>query len=300
LKLVRRRPLAGLAVLGAAALIAGCGGGSDSLSADEFREQADAICAEGDEATDALTTPTTADQVLPFLQTGLPISDEQGERIAELDPPDDLQATFDEAQDLNQQRRDLLQQAVDRIEAGEDPEAVLQELDPELDRLQAESRAKARELGLTVCGAEEDDDGATTAGTTGTAPAPTTGSGTAGGGSGATAEYLEDVGAAVGSLQTFSSLLQGTTSLADLQSKVPEARAELDSFDAAVAELAGYSFDNATLEAQRAQLAATGPEVADQLRRFLTAAESGDAEAIQQVLPGVTRALTEFQDAATP
>jgi hypothetical protein len=296
--LVRRRPLAGLAVLGAAALIAGCGGGSDSLSADEFREQADAICAEGDEATDALTAPTTPDQVLPFLRTGLPITDEQRERIAALDPPDELQATFDEAQELNQQRRDLVQQAVDRIEAGEDPEAVLRELDPQLDQLQAEARAKARELGLAVCGADEDDEGATTAGTTRTAPAPTTG--TAGGAGGTTAEYLEDVGAAVGSLQAFSSLLQGTTSLADLQSKVPEARAELDSFDAAVAELESYSFDNATLEAQRAQLAATGPEVADQLRRFLTAAESGDAEAIQQVLPGVTQALTEFQDAATP
>ena len=299
MKLARRRPLAGLAVLGAAALIAGCGGGgSDSLSADEFREQADAICADGDEATDALTAPTTPEQILPFLQTGLPISDEQRERIAALDPPDELQATFDEAQELNQQRRDLVQQAVDRIEAGEDPEAVLRELDPQLDQLQAEARAKARELGLAVCGADEDDEGATTAGTTRTAPAPTTG--TAGGAGGTTAEYLEDVGAAVGSLQAFSSLLQGTTSLADLQSKVPEARAELDSFDAAVAELESYSFDNATLEAQRAQLAATGPEVADQLRRFLTAAESGDAEAIQQVLPGVTQALTEFQDAATP
>jgi hypothetical protein len=296
-KHVRRRPLAGLAALGAAALIAGCGGGSDSLSAEEFRQQADAICAEGDEQTDALTTPTTPEEVLPFLQTGLPIADEQRERIAELDPPDDLQAAFDEAQDLNQQRRDLLQQGLQRIEAGEDPVAVLRELQPELDRLQAEARAKARELGLTVCGAEDEGDGTTTAGTAGTAPQPTTGTGTTGAD---TAQYLEDVGAAVGSLQTFSSLLQGTTSLADLQAKVPEARAELDSFDEAVAKLEGYSFENATLEQQRAQLAATGPEVADQLRRFLTAAESGDAEAIQQVLPGVTRALTEFQDAATP
>ena len=37
MSLVRRRPLAGIAALGAVALIAGCGGGSDTLSADEFR-----------------------------------------------------------------------------------------------------------------------------------------------------------------------------------------------------------------------------------------------------------------------
>ena len=38
-----RRPIAGLAAVGAAALIAGCGGGSDTSSADDFRAQADDV-----------------------------------------------------------------------------------------------------------------------------------------------------------------------------------------------------------------------------------------------------------------
>jgi cell division septum initiation protein DivIVA len=299
---VLRRPLAGIAALGAAALIAGCGGGSGSLSADEFREQADAICADADERLETLTEPTAAGEILPFLRAGLPIQAEELGRIEELDPPDELQAAVDEAGELNQQRQELIQEAADRIQAGEDPQAVIAEVTPEIQRLQAEARAKAQKLGLTVCGRADDEGVSTAGGATATAPEATTGAtGTAPTEArGETAQYLEDVGAAVASLRSFSSLLQGTTSLEDLQARVPEARAELDSFDDAVAELEGYSFDNATLEAQRAELAESGPRVSDQLRRFLTAAESGDAEAIQAVLPGVTQALTEFQDAATP
>jgi hypothetical protein len=296
--LVRPRPIAGLAVLGAVALIAGCGGGSDSLSADEFREQADAICADADERLGALTEPAAVDEILPFLRAGLPIQAEELARIDELDPPEELQAAFDEARELNQQRQELIQQAADRIEAGEDPETVITEVDPEIERLQEEARAKAGELGLTVCGRQEEAGSATT-GTTPTAPGAATGGMTATA-PGDTGQYVEDVGAAVASLRSFSGLLQGTTSLEDLQARVPDARAELASFDQAVAKLGGYSFDNATLEAQRARLAETGPRVAAQLRRFLTAAESGDAEAVQAVLPDVTQALREFQDAATP
>lgn len=296
-----RRPLAGIAALGAAALIAGCGGSSDSSSADDFRQEADEICADANSRLDTLTEPTSGAAVLPFLQEGLTIQAEELERIRALDPPADLQPAFDEATDLLQQRQEAIQQAADSIEAGEDPEAVIQEASPEIARLRDEARAKANELDLTVCGA---DDGATTAGTAPTAPATT--AGTAGGGAtgtaatGETAQYVQDVGAAVASLRTFSQLLQGTSSLEDLQGRVPQAQAELDSFDEAVAKLDDYTFDNATLEAQRDQLAESGPQVSAELRRFLTAAESGDVEAIQSVLPDVTQALTEFQQAATP
>ncbi len=239
--------------------------------------------------------------MLPFLQEGLTIQAEELERIRALDPPDDLQATFDEATDLLQQRQEAIQQAADRIEAGDDPEAVIQEESAEIARLRDEARAKAGELDLTVCGAG--DDGATTAPTAPTAPATT---GTAGGGAagtaatGETAQYVKDVGAAVASLRSISQLLQGTSSLEDLQGRVPQAQAELDSFDEAVAKLDDYTFDNATLEAQRDELAESAPQVSAELRRFLTAAESGDVEAIQAVLPDVAQALTEFQQAATP
>jgi hypothetical protein len=296
--LVHRRPLVALAALGAAALVAGCGGGDSTLSADEFRERADAVCADAGERLDALTEPTAGEEVLPYLETGLPIQAEELERIRELEPPDELQAAFDEALELNQQRQDLIRQAADRIEGGEDPQAVIAEVGPELERLQAEARAKARELGLAVCGADDDASGATTAPqATDTAPAT---SGAAPAGQGNNEQYVADVQAAADALRSFGSILQGTTSLDDLRARVPEARAQLDEFDAAIAKLDSYRLDNATLEEQRAGLSETGPRVTQVLRRFVAAAESGDPEAVQGLVPEVTQAISDFQDAATP
>ena len=214
-----RRPLAGIAALGAAALIAGCGGGSDSSSADDFRQEADEICADANSRLDTLTEPTSGAAVLPFLQEGLTIQAEELERIRALDPPDDLQPAFDEATDLLQQRQEAIQQAADRIEAGEEPEAVIQEASPEITRLRDEARAKARELDLTVCGA--DDDGAATARTATTAPATT--AGTAGGGAtetaatGAAAQLAADRQQAIAALGASSRPSRARPALEDLQ-----------------------------------------------------------------------------------
>lgn len=296
--LVRRRPLAGLAAaIGAAAIIAGCGGGSDAPSADEFREQADAVCTDADARTDALERPDTNDEILPFLEAGLTIQGEQITRIRALDAPDDLQATFDEATALLQERQDLIQGAVDRIAGGEDPEAVVAEIDPEVERLRDEARAKAGELGLAVCGSGDDEDGGTsTTGTTGTETAPP-GSSTAG--AGEATQYVTDVQEAATALQGFGNILQGTTSLDDLRDRVPDAQAQLDEFDAAIAELNGYTLDDPTLEQQREGLSETGPRVTEVLRRFVDAASSGDTEAVQALVPEVGQAIQDFQEAAT-
>ena len=295
MSLVPRRPLAAIAALGAAALIAGCGGGSDS-SADDFREQADEICAQANARTGALAEPATSGEVLPYLESGLTIQGEELERIRALDPPEDLQPAFDEATDLLQQRQDAIRQAADRVSAGEDPDAVIAEVSPEITRLRDEGRAKARELGLTVCGSEEDDAGSTAPATTGTAPQT---GGTAPAQSGQAQRYAADLQAAGTALQGFGGVLQGTTRLDDLRSRVPEANAALDEFEAAIGTLEGYTLDNATLESQRARLAETGPEVSDTLRRFVAAAESGDTEAVQALVPEVTQAISAFQAAAT-
>ncbi|HSI31648.1 MAG TPA: hypothetical protein VK951_09980 [Miltoncostaeaceae bacterium] len=297
-----RRPLAGIAALGAAALIAGCGGGSDSSSADDFRQEADEICADANSRLDTLTEPTSGAAVLPFLQEGLTIQADELERIRALDPPDDLQPAFDEATDLLQQRQEAIQQAADRIEAGEDPEVVIQEASPKITRLRDEARAKANELDLTVCGA--DDDGAASAGTATTAPATT--AGTAGGGAtgtattGAAAQLAADRQQAITALRGVVQAFSGATSVEDLQAAAPEARASLDELDAALQSIEGYTLDNAALERQRQRLAEAGGQASEVLGRFVDAAESGDPESLQSLVPELTQAASELQQAATP
>jgi hypothetical protein len=297
-----RRPLvAGIAVLGAAAVIAGCGGGSsDSSSADDFRQQADEICADANDRLAAVPAPQTNAQILDSLQAGLPIQADELARLKALDPPEDLQADFDQAVDLLQQRQDAIQAAADKIANGDDAATVIQQSDAQIDDLRAQAQGKAKDLGLTVCGAGTN----ATAGTTGTAPAPTTTApaettGTAGL-SGQNAAYVEDARAAATKLQEFGAILQSTTSLADLKTKVPEAEAKLDEFDAAIAKLDTYTLDNPTLEKQRAGLAATGPKVSEVLNKFIQAASTGDTEAVQAVVPELSAAIQEFQNAATP
>ena len=306
----RSRTFAALAVVGAAAAIAGCGGGGDdsgALSADEFRTQADAICADANTRIDALDEPTGADQVLGYLQSGLTVQREQLDKLKALEPPSDLAGTFNEATDLLDEQVTEIQSATDRISSGEDPEKVINEVSPKLDELSSEADAKAKELGLEVCGTE-DTTGTSTTGTTATtataptttAPADTTAGTTASTApTGDTAGYVEDVQAAAGALTTFGTALQSTTSLDDLKAKVPQATAALDDFDQAIAKLGTYKLAEATLDRQRAGLVRTGPKVSDVLRRFLAAAQKGDVAAVQALVPEVTSTITEFQQAAT-
>ncbi len=302
---VRSRPIAALAVVGAVAAIAGCGGGDDSsgqLSADEFRSQADAICADANSRLDALDEPTGNDQVLGFLQSGLTLQKEQLEKLKALQPPDDLAGTFNEATDLLTQQTAAIQGAADRISGGEDPETVIGDVDSQIDSLNDQADAKAKELGLTVCGSEDSTGSGTTATTatvppaTVTAPDTDTSSSSA---TGDTAGYVDDVQVAAGALTTFGTALQSTTSLDDLKAKVPDATAALDDFDQAIAKLDTYSLQDGTLDNQRAGLVRTGPKVSDVLRRFLDAAQSGDVSAVQALVPEVTSTITEFQQAAT-
>lgn len=296
--LARRRSLAGLVAIAATALIAGCGGGSDSLSAEDFRTQADAICADANRELDALTEPTSAEQFLPYIQAALPIQRAQLDRLKALDPPDDLQSDFDTGVTAIQEQIDAIDGAATRIEGGEDATAVVTDVTPTIESLNEKSDAAARSLGLTVCGSDSDTTATTP--TTPTAPATTASTTpTAPTGSGDAAAYVADVQEAATALQTFGTLLQSTTGLDDLRAKVPEAQASLDSFDAAIAKLDGYTLSSSELEQQRAGLARTGPAVSDVLRRFLDAANEGDLAAVQALVPEVTRTIGEFQSAAT-
>lgn len=300
----RRRPLAGLALLGTVALIAGCGGGGDddsALSADDFRTQADAICAAFERQTDALEEPGSSGEVLAFLQQGIPIQEDYIAELRALDAPDELAGTYGEALDLLDQQQTAIKDAVARIEGGEDPLTVVGDVDSTITGLNDQADAKAKELGLTVCGSDDAEDGgtSTTPSTTPatTAPAATTPADTTGGAG--TGDYLTDVKAATDGLQEFGTILSTSSGIDDLKSKVPQAEGALDKFDAAIERLGEYTIPVAALEKQRAGLAETGPKVSDVLRRFLDAAADGNVAAITELVPEVTKTIGEFQTAAT-
>lgn len=298
-----RRTTAGLAVAGAAILIAGCGGGSDTLSAEELRSQADAICAATDEATDAIAAPTSNEEILPFLiatrdaQTGA-VAD-----LKELEPPSELEENWNRAITLQEEQLNTINDAITRIEAGEDPEAVITELSPGLEERDTELDSLADALGLTVCGNDDETteptttEGTTTAATTlgeTTAPATTEATTPPTGGEGTSQQYLQDAQAATAALTEFGEILQSVGSPEQLTAKAPAAQEALDEFDAAIAQMEGYTLSSSELESQRMAFVENGPAISDVLRRFVDAAASGDAAAVQALLPEVLTALTDF------
>lgn len=130
------------------AAVAGCGDDDDVLSAEEWRTQADAICEEGNERTDAILEPLFAEgepseeQLQEALDALIADIESQIEDVDALEPPDDLSAEVDEF--LDQARTDL----------DELREAGIAAFDQEEDPF-AETTALAAELGLEECASNE-------------------------------------------------------------------------------------------------------------------------------------------------
>lgn len=298
--LVTRRSLAGFCAAGAIAIVAGCGGGggddtSASLSAAEFRTQADAICQTSKDAIAALTEPTsssTGPQVAAFLTAGLKATDAEIADLRALDPPSDLAGDLDQALDLLEQRQTRIRAVADRVAAGEDSQTVIGQANDEIDNLNKQADAKAKELGLTVCGTHVDSGASATTGT-GTATAPATGGGTT------SAQLTADLKAAQTALVGVSTSLQSAsgTSLDDLKAVVPDARQALSEFDDAIAKLASDTAPTAAQEKVRAAVATAGPKVSDVLGRLLEAIENGDEAAATALVPEVQKVFAELQTA---
>jgi hypothetical protein len=295
--LVNRRSLSGLFAAGAIALVAGCGGGgdgSDALSAAEFRSQADAICQTSKDTIAALTQPTassTAQEASAYLTAGLQATDSEIAKLRALKAPSDLSGTLDEELDLLEQRQARIRAATSRVAAGEDPQTVFRDANTEIDRLNGQADAKARELGLAVCGTHDDGVGeSTTAAATPTAPT-TTGA--------PSAEVQRDIQAVQTALLGVGEALQSATggSLDDVKAAVRDARSKLVAFDDAVAKLASDTSPDAAQERRRAAVAAAGPKVSEVLGRLFDELDDGDEAGVTALLPEVQSAFGELQTA---
>lgn len=154
-----------LVVLGAVlftggALMAGCGGDSDSDS-DDFVASANTICADYKAQSEAAEADFTAAMDAGDLETGAIIFEEQADAMSNaidemeaLEVPSDSQENFDEFIALSRDTADVTLVAADAIrnDDGQGLDAAV----AEGEALDAESDVVAEELGFTDCLSEED------------------------------------------------------------------------------------------------------------------------------------------------
>jgi hypothetical protein len=151
-RVVRRFAAAALLV----GLLVGCGGGGggDRLSEEEFRQQADAICADFEGRLDALEPPASADDLQRFVQEAIPIIEEGNAQLKALSPPEEFEARWNRAMEINDANLATVRELRDAIEEGDTARA--QELFQEVGSEEEEANRIARELGLENCGSEDE------------------------------------------------------------------------------------------------------------------------------------------------
>lgn len=141
---MRRIACAALAVAGA---LSGCGG--DRVTREDFAKEANAICAEQQAKVKALRPPRVLELFQDYFDDVLPIVQDQRDRVAALEPPDDGAGSRDELIDQWDAIVGILQDGRERAKSGSDVGIVIT-----LRRAATAERAAddaARELGLTDC-----------------------------------------------------------------------------------------------------------------------------------------------------
>lgn len=132
--------------------LAACGGGDggDQITADEFRQQADAICGEFEGRLDDLGTPESLDDLQGYVDDAVPILEEGTNRLDELQPPDELEEDWNRAMEINREQLDNVRELQDAVADGD--QARVAGLLQQSDEAREESNQLAADLGLTECG----------------------------------------------------------------------------------------------------------------------------------------------------
>jgi hypothetical protein len=138
-----------LLALGVAALAACGGGGSKSLSHEEFVKQADAICADYNDRIAALGTPQGLGDLVAFAQKGRAIATEDVDKFAKLKPP---KADAKGAADFVAAGRTVIDQLGKLEAAGRKSDfGAVQKIAAQGQANADQSRLIAKRLGLIEC-----------------------------------------------------------------------------------------------------------------------------------------------------
>ena len=142
------------AFVGAALLLAACGGGNGGgeLTAEEFREQADAICAKYDEQLNELGEPQSLEDLQGIVDETVTILEGGVAELRELDPPPEFEADWNRAMEINEENLDLVRDLSDAVQEGD--QARFTELSAQAQTNTEEGTELAQRMGLERCGQE--------------------------------------------------------------------------------------------------------------------------------------------------
>jgi hypothetical protein len=149
LRSVRARLTFVVLVLAAAAIASACGGGDDRLSQEEFRQQANSICAKYNAKIEALGNPTSVADIPEFVRRGIPLLQQGIADLRALKPPADLEDDFNRMLDETAKAIPPAQRLADAAENGD--AAAVQKAEAEARASSDSSNRLATDLGLDQC-----------------------------------------------------------------------------------------------------------------------------------------------------
>jgi hypothetical protein len=144
--------MASLVAFGVAALVAvatGCGG--DSGSADDYREQASALCRRSERAVERLPTPTTAQGFQRYVESTARLARKYDRDFKALEPPDDLRDEHRQLVRLSAEGERLLARLAAELGGARQTLGAIRDSLPDLERLARKSNALAERMDLPDC-----------------------------------------------------------------------------------------------------------------------------------------------------
>ena len=138
-------------VLAVGATASACGGGDDRLSQEEFRQQANAICAKYDAKIQALGSPASPSEIPDFVRRGIPLLRQGIAELRALKPPAELEGDVDRMLDETAKAIPAAQSLVDAAEKGD--AAAVQKAIAEAQAASDASDRLATDLELDKCAA---------------------------------------------------------------------------------------------------------------------------------------------------
>jgi len=136
--------------VGAAAMLAACGGGG-RLGAADYRQKASRICADANRRANAVPRPRNLSGLRAYLDRTLTIVQQDNDRLRALKPPEDLQDRAAAALRAQDAAIRLLRRLRDELRAPKPSLRAVQAGLAEVARLGNEADRQFRALGLPRC-----------------------------------------------------------------------------------------------------------------------------------------------------